>query len=362
MAIFFSVLGAGIVILAGVFLIRSPGKLRPYTDEKGKPLAGSIVEKTFTEINGVRQGMFIEGKNISNPVLLFIHGGTAMPQHFLSSAYPTGLEDYFTVCSWERRGAGISYSEEIPPEGMTVEHFISDTLEVTEYLRERFGRDKIYLMGHSGGSFIGIQAAQRAPDLYHAYIGVGQMAYQLESEKMSYEYMLRRFKENGNSKMVRLLEEAPVTMSESLPRGYLEIRDKAMHIIGVGTTRDMKSVITGIFFRSLMSREYTIREKINLWRGKITADALLFDTFTTTDLTQLVTGLEIPAYFFHGIYDYTCCYSLARDYFTKLKAPLKGFYTFQESAHSPMYEEPERMREIFMTDILKGGNSLADIR
>ena len=76
------------------------------------------------------------------------------------------------------------------------------------YLRRRFGKEKIYLMGHSGGTFFGIMAAARMPELFHAYIGVAQMSYQLESEKLAYEYMVRRFREEGNADMVRKLEEA----------------------------------------------------------------------------------------------------------------------------------------------------------
>ena len=72
-------------------------------------------------------------------------------------------------------------------------------------------------MGHSGGTFIGIQAAARAPELYHAYIGVAQMSNQLESERLAYDYMLQRFKDDGNAKMVRRLEEAPVGDSVPLP-------------------------------------------------------------------------------------------------------------------------------------------------
>jgi pimeloyl-ACP methyl ester carboxylesterase len=306
--------------------------------------------------------MFIGSKNKANPVLLFLHGGTAMPQHFLANRYPTGLEDIFTVCWWERRGAGLSYSDDIPPDSMTVEQFTADTLEVTNYLRSRFGKVKIYLMGHSGGSFIGIQSVARAPELYHAYVGVGQMSYQLKSERLAYEYMLQRFKENGNRKMVRKLEAAPVTMTVPLPDSYNSIRDGAMHSLGIGTTRDMKSVVTGLFVRSFLSREYTLREKIHIWRGKFTSDVLLRDTFTATDLTRLVTELDLPVYFFHGIHDYTCSYTLAKGYFDQLQAPLKGFYTFEQSAHSPIYEEPEKMRNILREDVLTGANRLADAK
>ena len=255
-----------VLILVGVLLVYSPGKPQPFLDENGKPLAGSISEKVFVNINGVEQGMFIKSKDATHPVLLYLHGG--MPDYFLTQKYPTGLEDYFTVVWWEQRGSGISYSADIPPETMTLEQMISDTLEVTNYLRHRFGKEKIYLMGHSGGTFIGIQAAARAPELYYAYIGVAQMSNQLKSEKLAYEYMLEQFKENGNTEMVRKLEAAPVTMTGGTPDAYLAVRDEAMHSLGIGTTHDMNSVITGIFLPSLASREYTLMEKVNMWRGK----------------------------------------------------------------------------------------------
>ena len=255
-----------VFILVGVLLAYSPGKPEPFLDENGSPLAGSISEKIFVNINGVEQGMFIKSKDATHPVLLYLHGG--MPDYFLTQKYPTGLEDYFTVVWWEQRGSGISYSADIPPETMTLEQMISDTLEVTNYLRHRFGKEKIYLMGHSGGTFIGIQAAARAPELYYAYIGVAQMSNQLKSERLAYEYMLKQFKENGNTEMVRKLEAAPVTMTDGTPDAYLALRDEAMHSLGIGTTHDMKSVITGIFLPSLTSREYTLMEKVNMWRGK----------------------------------------------------------------------------------------------
>jgi len=134
---------------------------------------------------------------------------------------------------------------------MTLEQMIADTLEVTNYLRQRLGVEKLYLMGHSGGTFIGIQAAARRPELYHAYIGVAQMSNQLKSEKLAYDYMLAQFKANGNRGMVRKLEAAPVTMTGGTPDAYRAVRDPAMHSLGIGTTHDMNSVITGIFLPSL---------------------------------------------------------------------------------------------------------------
>jgi pimeloyl-ACP methyl ester carboxylesterase len=350
-----------VFILVGVLLVYSPGKPEPFIDENGSPLVGSISEKVFVNINGVEQGMFIKSKDAVHPVLLFLHGG--MPDYFLTQKYPTGLEDYFTVVWWEQRGSGLSYSTDIPPETMTVEQLISDTLAVTNYLRHRFGQEKIYLMGHSGGTFIGIQAAARAPELYYAYIGVAQMSYQLKSERLAYEYMLQQFQENGNLEMVRKLEAAPVTMTSGTSDAYLALRDKAMHSLGIGTTHDMNSVITGIFFPSLTFRGYTLLEKINMWRGKSQSGVSPYwDEIIATDLTIKVPELEIPVYFFGGIYDYTCSYTLAKDYLEKLQAPMKGFYTFEQSAHSPLFEEPEKMLRILLEDVLAGTNNLADAK
>ena len=361
MLIIFSILLACILILLGIILLWSPGKPIPFVDENGNPLAGSISEKIHVNLNGLEQGMFIKSKDAKNPVMLYLHGG--MPDYFLTRKYPTGFEDYFTVVWWDQRGSGLSYGSDIPQETMTLEQMISDAKEVTNYLRKRFGQEKIYLMGHSGGTFIGIQAAARAPELYYAYIGVAQMSYQLKSERLAYEYMLKQFIENGNREMVRKLETAPVTMSEGTPDEYLAIRDEAMHTLGIGTTHDMNSVITGIFFPSLTCREYTFIEKVNMWRGKSRSGvSILWNKMLTTDLTKQMTELDIPVYFFHGIHDYTVSYTLAKDYFEKLKAPMKGFYTFEQSAHSPFFEEPTKMQHILQEDVLVGVNNLADIK
>jgi pimeloyl-ACP methyl ester carboxylesterase len=320
-----------------------------------------LSEKICVDINGVKQGMFIKSRDISHPVLLFLHGGPGMPEYFLTQKYPTGLEEDFTTVWWDRRGAGLSYSPHIPRKTMTVEQSIADTLAITDYLRQRFGQEKIYLLAHSGGSFIGIQAAAQAPEFYYAYIGMSQMAHQIQSEKLAYDYMLQQFKQNGNTQMVRKLEKAPVTLSVPLPPAYAAVRDAAMHTLGVGTTRDIKSVVTGIFLPSWRFNEYTLREKINLWRGKLFSHAILWDEMIATDLTQKVTALNLPVYFLHGRYDYTCSYDLAKAYFTQITAPLKGFYTFEQSAHSPIFEEPEKMRRILGEDVQASTNRLADV-
>ena len=265
LTVIFMILG-GLIIMIGVLIVLSPGKPRPILDARGRPVAGSISEKTFVVINGVSQGMFIMGRDKDNPILLYVHGG--MPDYFLTERYPTGLENHFAVCWWEQRGAGLSYRPDMDKKTLTVDQLISDTIAMTNYLRNRFGKEKIYLMGHSGGTFIAIQAAAKAPHLYHAYLGVAQASNQLRSELLNYEYMVSEYQKNGDTRMVRRLKAAPVTLKDGPPKSYLSLRDVAMHGLGIGTMHDMKSVLTGLVLRSFLCRQYTLREKLNMWRAK----------------------------------------------------------------------------------------------
>ncbi|MBK8469367.1 MAG: alpha/beta hydrolase [Actinomycetales bacterium] len=307
-------------------------------DRGGRVLPGAVYEKLFIDVNGTRQGMFLRGKDITNPVLLYLHGG--LPEYFLTERRPTALEDCFTVAWWDQRGAGLSYSPLLPRDSITTEQCILDTVSVTHYLQERFGQERIYLMAHSGGSFIGLQVASRHPELYSGYIGMAQMVDQLRSERLAYEFMVAEFEKRDDRRMVKRLAAAPVSEAHGTPKRYLAVRDKAMHRLGVGTTHDMRSVVTGVFLPSLASPQYSVPEKIRLWRGKVAGGVSPFwDDMLSTDLAERVPSLEVPSYFLHGAFDRTCSYDLARDYFQKIQAPVKGFYTFELSAHTPIFEE-----------------------
>jgi pimeloyl-ACP methyl ester carboxylesterase len=342
--------------------VLSPGTAVPFLDHAGKTLAGSISEKRHVNINGVEQGMFITGKDKTKPVLLFLHGGPGMPEFALAQGYPTVLEDHFVVCWWEQRGSGLSFNTDIPPSTLTQEQLVADTIAVTNYLRSRFAQDKIYLMAHSGGTFFGIQAAARAPELYHAYIGIAQISRQLDSEKLAYTYMIEQFRAAGNSTMVQKLAKIPLSEMQTMPAAYRALRDDAMHSLGIGTTHKMMSVVSGIFMPIMLSPVYTLREKINIWRGKWSAASTnMWNELLTTDLAEKVPELDIPVYFISGVYDYTVSYALTKDYFVKLNAPIKGFYSFHHSAHSPLFEEPEKFGQTLQRDVLAGTNNFADL-
>ncbi|MGK2861849.1 MAG: alpha/beta fold hydrolase, partial [Chitinophagaceae bacterium] len=301
-------------------------------DTNGLAIENSLSEKTFVTIGGIRQGMFIRTKNLKNPVLLYVHGGPAFPNYFLFEKYQPGLEDYFTVCYWEQRGGGLSYSPDIPIETMTFEQLTSDAIEVTNYLRQRFGKDKIYLMAHSGGTPFAIQAVERAPQLYNAYIGMAQITNQSESERIAYSYMKGRYTAMGNSKALDELKQFPLLDTDTSFVAFYKsaIRDNAMHELGIGTMRNMKSVFTGVFVPVWTCKAYTLKEKINIWvsKFKFVKKARFIDELFILDIPTLIPKLDVPVYFFSGKYDLTVNIDLSKAYLKELQSPIKGFYTF----------------------------------
>lgn len=310
-------------------------------------------EKLFWDANGTTLGMFLVAKDETKPVLLFLSGGPGIPEYFLETQYPTGLNEEFVVCYLEYRGTSLSYDSKMDAASMTTEQYIEDVVAVTKYLSDRFGQDRLYLMGHSFGTYIGLNTVSVHPELYHAYIAVSQSCNQRGSEYLAYDYMFKQYKAAGNNRKVRQFEKYPIRESDEAYQAYFTslLRDSSMHELGVGTTRDMDSVITGIFLPSLRCRAYSPMERINIWRGKAFAqntqvahEAWNFNAF------DKIREIQIPIYFFAGKYDYTCCYSLQREYYEYIQAPVKEFYTFENSAHSPLFEEPQKGLEI-LTEI-----------
>lgn len=352
----------GLIVLGLIvtLIILSPGKPRQFLDANGNKLANSISEKIFVDINGSKQGMFIKSKNLDNPVILYLHGG--MPVYFLTEKYPTHLEDNFTLVWWEQRNCGISYSSSTSQNSASIEQLVDDTIVLTKYLLERFNKKKIYLMGHSGGSFLGVYVIDKAPELFTAYIGIAQMSDQFLSEKLAYDYILNKYREMNNKKMVAHFEKFSINDQNKIPIEYLKMRDDAMHELGIGTMRNMRNIMSELFLPSLNFSEYTLTDKYHLWAGKSKYGiSQNWERMISINLIETKNDFKIPVYFFHGLYDYTCSYELAKKYFDKIQAPTKGFYTFEQSAHTPLFEEPEKMNRILVNDVKNLRTDMADI-
>lgn len=162
-----------LALLALVAAISRPASTDPIPTATGAPMTGSIAEQLRVPIGGHDQAMMIRSTDTSNPVLLFLAGGPGGTELGAMRRHGEALEKDFTVVTWDHRGSGKSADSLDPTSTLTVPQVVSETIEVTNYLRGRFGQDKIYLLGQSYGTIIGVLAAQQHPELYRAYIGVG---------------------------------------------------------------------------------------------------------------------------------------------------------------------------------------------
>ena len=356
----FSILGIialFLVLSFCLFLYWSPGRIEQFTDEKGNVIEGSIAEVVRLKIGDVEQGMIIRGKSDKNPVLLFLHGGPGAPAYMEFEESGLMLEDHFTVCWWEQRGSGMSFNSSIPPDTMTIQQLILDTVEVTKYLQTRFGQEKIYLMGHSWGSFLGIQTASEYPELYEAYIGIGQIVNKIESEKLAIEYMLNQAKTKGDIKLENELSQFSLDDPNTVIRmDYTLARTNAMNKFGIGYSRDPDKVKSVFMERlSLLTcRAYTIPDKIKNSRGIFFTNKNLYPEIIKYNISETVQKLDVPIYIIHGAYDFQVSYKLSREYFDTLEAPYKQFYTFDNSAHRPYIDEPEKFMEILTEEVIAG--------
>lgn len=346
----FYIIGGFLIIVLGlavVLWIKSPGKPDPITGLNGKTLPGSIstIEKII--LGGQEQYLIIRGKDTTKPIMLFLHGGPGSPEIFLMKNNQA-IENDFVMVYWEQLGAGKSYSGHIPDESINLKQFISDTKELSEYLRKRFGQDKIYIMGHSWGSFLGILTAYQYPELYHAYFGVGQVCHQYKGEQISFDWIKKQAKEQNNEKAYKAISE--INFPDSLADAetwvdYLIRERNYVNQFRGGISREITGtwpVVKMIF----NTKEYTFNEKINYMNGSLNSLKLLWPQVINHNLFNDIDSMEVPVYILQGKYDYQTPYSIAKDFYIQLKAPQKGFFTFENAAHSPMIEEVEKFNSI----------------
>jgi len=308
----------------------------------------SIIEKHFIEIGGIRQGFFVSSENQENPVILFLHGGPGCPELALFYPYETSesLSKYFTVCYWDQRGAGMSFSNSIDPATMTLEQLVEDTRQITEYLKQRFKKEKIYLMGHSWGSFLGIKTIEKYPSNYLAYIGIGQVTNQLESEKLAYDYMLQYAIEVKDGSAIRKLKQFNRDSPNFPDKSYMDtVRSQLMNKYGIGIMHENFSM-AGLIKNAIFFKGYTFAEIVKFIRGMPFSVKHLWDNVISDNLFESSISFQVPIHITHGKYDYQVSYVLAREYFEKIEAPHKSFFTFDKSAHSPNCEEPEKFVQI----------------
>jgi pimeloyl-ACP methyl ester carboxylesterase len=316
-----SIIGLALALLGTVsYLWFTPGRTAAL------PGANSIASLERVRIGNVDQYILIRGNDSSLPVLLFLHGGPGMPAMYLAHAFQRELERDFVVVQWDRRAAGKSYREDINST-LNSEQLVADTVELTNVLRARFHQDKIYLVGHSWGTYLGMLVIARHPELYHAYVGIGQLARFAPIRAIQDEYIRQSASRRGDQDAIKELQEKGASARETL-----------LFKFG-GEIHNAKSFMP-LLLTGLAAPEYSLRDACNIPKGVSLYSRNFVYNSISGELMDVITQIEIPVYFFTGRYDYTDPFTLTEEYFSRIEAPEKHLVWFEQSAHFPFYEQP----------------------
>jgi proline iminopeptidase len=357
-----------IVLLLVLTVARSADKSAPKAFTRGQAAAivanarkivspNGIERLQMVRIGAIEQWVSIRGYDKRNPVLLFIHGGPGYVSMPMSWWFSRGWEEYFTVVQWDQRGAGKTYLLNDPAKIAPTLTFIrmqADAEEMVNWIRQHLGKQKIFVIGHSWGSYVGLELAKKHPEWLHAYIGVGQLTNSPESERRGWVFALNAARRAGNTEAVRDLQALAPYFAPGHPSSLQAIYTQQKWLDaygGVMANRPSNSPESDL---AQLSPDYTDEEISRIWQGNSFSEQYLLADVLTIDLTGIAT-LDCPVIIFAGRHDFNVNSQLAADWFAKVKAPSKHFEWFENSAHLPMSEEPGK----FFTDLLRYARPIA---
>jgi pimeloyl-ACP methyl ester carboxylesterase len=311
-----------------------------------------VDERIKVRIGGIDQWLSIRGKDLRNPILLFLHGGPASPAMPEAYTFQTPWEDYFTVVQWDQRGAGKTYAantEQAMEPGMTVDGMTDDAAQVVEYLRQHYGKQKIFLMGHSWGTVLGVHLAQLHPDWFYAYISVGQVVNGRHNEEVGYAFALREAIAHGNDQAVRELKAMAPYPGPTLTLDNIGTRSKwEMYYGGLAYGRqDYQFEDDAIS----LSPDYSKSDLVAIGKGSLFSLNHLLQPLLAVDFDK-VTHFGCPVIVYVGAHDYTTAHELTEKWFGDIQAPSKRLVVFADSAHMMMQEQPGRFLVHLVNDAL----------
>ncbi|EEG79102.1 alpha/beta fold hydrolase [Dethiobacter alkaliphilus] len=332
-------------VVLGVILIIAlwglyPASTPPIKDDRGNIVPQSIATLEKIQIGGMDQWILIRGRDTANPVLLWLHGGPGAAQIPIARHYNGILEDDFIVVHWDQRGAGKSNPRDFDEQSMAFEQFISDTHELTQYLKERFNREQIFLVGHSWGSQLGIKVVQSYPEDYHAFVGVSQTVDSARGSSIAYAWLREQFEESGNTRELQRLEELglpPYTDHQM----YVKF---AQMIISAGGGLDVG--VGRLAVIALRAPEYRAADYVSWLQGSTRGSGAMWEETREFNMFRDVPQIMVPIYFFSGVLDYNTPFKLVKQYYAYLDAPYgKQLVRFEESAHAPFMAEAEKFNQ-----------------
>lgn len=349
---FTAVLAILVLVLAA--LIALPASTPPILGADGQPLPGSIAELTMVKIDGREHGLMIRGYDVHKPILLYLSGGPGQSSLPWPRLLFDDLSREFIIVGWDQRGTGKSYAALDPDETLTLEQTIADTIEVTDYLRQRFDEEKIYLLGESWGTTLAVLAAQQRPDLYHALIGSGQMVSQRETDRRLYHDVLAYADQTGNAAL----------KEQMLAFGEPPYQDLYAYVFVMGYYEKLYQPYTppqayldmgeqaGLGPWNVLGSEYNFVEKVNVFRGFLDTAFILYPQLQRIDFRQTVPQLDVPLYVLDGAAELSARRDLALEWFAQVEAPIKRIYTFENAAHAPAFEHFEAFTQIMTETVL----------
>ncbi|MBD3336977.1 MAG: alpha/beta fold hydrolase [Candidatus Eisenbacteria bacterium] len=321
-----------LLVAAAVLIYIKQPHTPPIRTDGGETASPGIASLEEVELGGVPQWILIRGQDRSNPVLLFLHGGPGMPMMYLAHAFQRPLEDDFVVVQWDRRGAGKTFRKDLTPEELSVSRMLSDTEELVRLLRRRFGRDKVYLAGHSFGSYLGMLFARRHPELLHAFIGIGQVVDGEAARTIQEEFIRDRARATGRTEAIEEIDSKGHAAFESwLFEFGAELKDA--------------SSWWPLLWTGIKAPEYSLLDAARVPQGSGFSSRHMSYDVVDGALIDHVTAVEIPVYFFTGRHDYTTPFALVENYLQVLDAPRKEIVWFEDSAHFPFFEQPGEFAE-----------------
>lgn len=339
----------GLALLALVVGLARPATTAPITGADGQPVAGSVAELTTVAAGGHDLRLMIRGTSTENPVLLFLAGGPGGSELGAMRRHLPDLEKHFTVVTWDQRGAGTAYAELDPTSTVTVDGYVADTIEVTDYLRERFSQDAIYLLGQSWGATLGVMVVQQRPDLYRAFIGTGQMVSQLATDQIFYEDTLAWAERIGDDGLVEELKAAgPPPYEAMFP--YETALSHEQDVYPYDHSGNSEG--SGQMSENLIVDEYTLVDQIHILGAFMDTFAALYPQLQDVDFRETATEFAVPMFFVQGANEADGRARPFAQWYPMIDAPIKDLVVLETSGHRPLWEQPDQFVDYMVGTVL----------
>ena len=303
-----------------------------------------VNEKVFIELGGNKQYVEIIGTSDKDPVLLFLHGGPGWPQTPHLRYFNSELTKEMILVSWDQAGCGKSYLQDSIPQNISLDQFVKDAHELTQILKQKFGKKKIYLAGFSWGSMIGLQLVDQYPDDYEAYIGISQVLNVMTSYELSIQWIKKQAQIKGDTEVLEKIK-----MLESKDTSFCETRFDCFLEKYQLLTKYNGSILDTNVAKEIEKAEgyYEDYKNYNWFEALMFSASQMEDDIFLTDLTG-ITKVNIPVYFLMGCHDWNLPTIVTEKYVENLNAPKKEIIWFENSAHEPPEEEPKKFNEIIV--------------